>query len=192
MSLSLLTPPMVTQLHQPVSSRVLSRHQLFPSRRDILWQIQSGVVCTSTVSEDGLLIILGYWGAGDVVGHAMSQLGAYKIECLTEVEVSLLPQAQWSQAVEALLWHTQQIQELLSIVHRNPVRHRLWHFLRFLARKFGVEVEQGLLINLTLSHQEIAETINVTRVSVTRLFQKFEQEGLLLRQKRQLILLVQP
>lgn len=189
MSSSLLTPPAATELHQSSSTRLLKRHQLIPSRSDLLWQIKRGVVRTTTVSEDGMLIVLGYWGAGDIIGHAMSQIESYQIECLTEVEASVLPQAQWSQAIDALLGHIQQVQELLIIVHQNPAQHRLWQFLSFLAQKFGVEVEQGVLINLNLSHQAIAETINVTRVTVTRLLQTFEYEGLLLRQKRQLILL---
>ncbi len=169
MSFSLLTPPALTQLHQPSSTRVLKRHQLIPSRHDLLWQIERGVVRTTTVTENGMLIVLGYWGVGDIVGHAMSQLGAYQIECLSEVEASVLPQAQWSQALDALVKHIQQIQELLMIVHQNPVQHRLWQFLSFLAGKFGVEVEQGQLINLNLSHQAIAETINATRKSGIKL-----------------------
>ncbi len=189
MSFSLLTPPAATELHQPNNLRVLKRHQLIPSRRDLLWHIERGVVRTTTVTEDGLLIILGYWGAGDVVGHAMSQLESYQIECLSEVQVSLLPQAQWNQEVDALLRHIKQLEQLLSIIHHRPVQQRLWQFLTFIAQKFGVKVEQGILINLNLSHQAIAETINVTRGTVTRLFQKFEDEGLLLRQQRQLILL---
>ncbi len=189
MPFSLLTPPAATELHQPVTTRVLKRHQLIRSRHDILWRIERGVVRTTTVTEDGLLIVLGYWGAGDIVGHAMSQLYAYQIECLSEVEVSLLPQAQWNQSVDALLGHIQQVQELLRIIHQHPIQRRLWQFLTYLAQKFGVEVEQGVLINLNLSHQAIAETINVTRVAVTRLLQTFEHEGLLLRHKRQLILL---
>jgi CRP-like cAMP-binding protein len=188
MPLSLLSPPAAIELHQPNVTRILKPYQLFPSSRDSLWQIQRGIIRTTTVTEDGRLIVLGYWGAGDIVGHAMSQLYAYQIECLTEVEVSLLRQAQWSQSVDALLGHIHQVQEFLSIVHQKPTERRLWQFLNFLARKFGVEVEQGMLIDLNLSHQAIAETINATRVTVTRLLQKFEDEGLLLRQKKQLIL----
>lgn len=186
---SLLTLPPATELHQSSSTRVLKRNQLIPSYCDLLWRIEQGVVRTTTVTEDGLLIILGYWGMGDIVGHAMSQLYAYQIECLTEVEVSLLPQAQWSQAIDALLGHIQQVQELLRIIHQHPIQRRLWQFLTFLAGKFPVEVEQGVLINLNISHQAIAETINATRVTVTRLLQMFEHEGRILRQQRQLILL---
>lgn len=189
MSLSLLTLPAATELNQPNGTRVFKHHQFLPPRRDLLWRIKRGAVRTTTVSEDGMLIILGYWGAGDIVGHAMSQLKAYQIECLTQVEVSLLPQAQWSQAGDSLLGHIQQVEKFLRLIHQNPVQQRLWQLLNFLAQKFGVKVEQGQLISLNLSHQAIAETINVSRVTVTRLLQKFEQEGLLLRQQRQLILL---
>ena len=189
MSLFLLTPPAAIGFHPPIETRVLKRHQLLPTRCDSLWRVERGFVRTTTVTENGILIALGYWGAGDVVGHAMSQVVPYQIECLTEVEVSLLPQEQWSQSVDDLLKHIHQVQELLSIIHQKPIQRRLWQFLSFLAQKFGVEIEQGVLIDLNLSHQAIAETINVTRVTVTRLLQTFEHEGLLLRQQRQLILL---
>ena len=189
MSLFLLTPPAAIGFHPPIETRVLKRHQLLPTRCDSLWRVERGFVRTTTVTENGILIALGYWGAGDVVGHAMSQVVPYQIECLSEVQVSLLPPAQWNQQFDALLRHIQQLEQLLSIIHHSPVQQRLWQFLTFIAQKFGFEVEQGVLINLNLSHQAIAETINVTRVTVTRLFQQFEHEGLLLRLKRQLILL---
>lgn len=189
MSSSLLTPPLATNLRPPNDFRVLNRHQLLPSRRDLLYQVERGFVRSTTVNEDGRLLVLGYWGAGDIVGHALSEIDSYQIECLTEVEVSLLPQAQWNQSVDALVKHIQQLEKLLSILSHNPNERKLWHFLSFLGQRFGVKVEQGRLIPLVLSQEEIADTINVTRVTVTRLIQQFEQEGLLLRQKRQLILL---
>lgn len=189
MSFSLLTPPAAYELHQPNSTRVLKRHQLIPSRCDSLWRIECGFVRTTTVNEDGALIVLGYWGGEDIVGHAMSQVEAYQIECLTPVEVSLLPQEQWNQSVDALVKHIQQLEELLSILSHHPAQQKLWKFLKFLGQRFGVEVEQGRLIPMLLSHEEIAETINTTRVTVTRLLQTFEYEGKLLRQKKQLILL---
>lgn len=189
MSSSLLATPALTQLHQSPIVKVLNRHQLLPSRRDLLYQIECGFVRTTTVTEDGMPIVLGYWGVGDVLGHAFSKSEPYQIECLTKVEVSLLPQAQWSQSVDALVEHIQQLEQLLSILSCNPAQQKLWNFLSFLGQRFGVEVEQGRLIPLLLSHEEIAQTVNTTRVTVTRLIQQFEQEGLLLRQKRQLILL---
>ena len=88
--------------------------------------------------------------------------------------------------MEAMLSYIQQIEELLSIIHRKPVSLRLWQFLNWLGQKFGRDVDRGQLIDITLTHQEIAEVINITRVSVTRILQQFEEEGIIIRHKRQL------
>ena len=80
------------------------------------------------------------------------------------------------------------MEELLSIVHRKPVSLRLWQFLIWLGEKFGRDVDLGKLIDIAVTHQEIAEVINTTRVSVTRMLQQYEEEGLLTRRQRRIIL----
>jgi CRP-like cAMP-binding protein len=94
----------------------------------------------------------------------------------------------WHQHTNALLSHIQNSEELLSIVHRKPISLRLWQFLIWLSEKFGRNVEQGKLIDLNVTHQEISEVLNTTRVTVTRLLQQFEEEKALVRYKRRIIL----
>lgn len=172
----------------PLNQRVFSRRELIPPRQDVLWRIERGAVRTVTWSEQGTLITLGYWGTGDIVGHPLSRVKPYQIECLTSVEMIILPSELWYQALDAMLFHIQQAEELLSIVHRKPVSLRLWQFLVWLGQKFGRDVDQGRLIDLGVTHQEMAEVINTTRVSVTRMLQQFEEEGMLLRHERRLVL----
>ncbi len=172
----------------PLNVRLFGRRELIPPRNDVLWRIERGAIRTLTWSEDGTYITLGYWGAGDVVGHPMSKIRPYQIECLTGVEVTLLPPNIWHQSVDKLLSHIQQTEELVSIVHRKPISDRLWEFLVWLSNKFGRDVENGRLVDLRVTHQEIAEVLNTTRVTVTRLLQTFEEEGLIVRHKRRLIL----
>lgn len=179
-----------SSLQPPLTQRIFSRHDLVPLRQDVLWRIERGVIRTVTWSEQGTLITLGYWGAGDVVGHPLSRVIPYQIECLTSVEATILPSELWHQTINAMLSHIQQSEELLSIVHRKPVSLRLWQFLVWLSQKFGRDVDQGRLIDLGITHQEMAEVINTTRVSVTRLLQQFEEQGMLLRHQRRLILYV--
>ena len=174
-------PPLLTQ-------RLFSRRDLIPSRDDVLWQIERGAVRTLTWSEQGTLISLGYWGVGDIVGIPLSRVKPYQIECLTSVETSILPAELWYQAVDAMLLHIQQAEEILNIVHRKPVALRLWQFLLWLSQKFGRDIDQGRLIDLGVTHQELAEVLNTTRVSVTRMLQQFEEEGVLLRHERRLVL----
>ena len=184
MTVSALTPT----LPSPLNHRVFSRRELIPPRQDVLWRIERGAVRTVTWSEQGTLITLGFWGTGDIVGHPLSRVKPYQIECLTSVEMSIIPSELWYQALDAMLFHIQQAEELLSIVHRKPVSLRLWQFLVWLGQKFGRDVAHGRLIDLGVTHQEMAEVINTTRVSVTRMLQQFEEEGILLRHERRLIL----
>lgn len=168
--------------------RLFTRRELIPYEKDVLWRIERGAVRTLTWSEDGIFMALGYWGTGDVVGHSLTRVQPYQIECLTSVEVSILPAHLWHQYSDAFLSHIQDSEEILSIVNLKPMSLRLGKFLIWLSRKFGRDVEQGRLIDLNVTHQEISEVLNTTRVTITRILQEFEEQELLLRYKRRIIL----
>jgi len=170
------------------TQELFNRRDKIPPGSDVLWLIQHGAVRTLTWSEEGTAITLGYWGPGEIVGYPLPQLQPYEIQCLTSAELSPLPPALWSQSVDAVVCHIQQTEKLLSIVHLNPVSLRLWQSLVWLSDRFGRDVDQGRLINLPLTQQEIAEAIATTRATVTRLLQQYKSEGRLLQHKRQLII----
>lgn len=169
--------------------RSFSCRDLIPLQSDVLWHITWGAVRTLTWNEEGTPTTLGYWGPGDVVGQPLSRIQPYQIECLTSVEVELIPSHQCQRAINALLSHIQQSEELLSIVRNEPMHCRLQQLLLWLARKFGRRVPSGMLIDLRLTHQAIAESIGTTRVTVTRLLNQFEKEGIIARPKRHFIVL---
>ena len=58
---------------------------------------------------------------------------------------------------------------------------RLTKLLVWLAQKFGTQVLQGVLINLRLTHQELADMIGSTRVTVTRLLNQLDKEKIIVR-----------
>lgn len=166
-----------------------ARRSLLPLGQDYLWRIETGVVRTLTWLADGTNVTLGLWGSGDVVSRALSKAEPYQIECLTPVEATLLPLDRWNSVNEALIHHIQQFQEFLEILHCRSVEASLLRLLIWLAKKFGHQVEQGQLIELRLTHQEIAETIGTTRVTVTRLLNDFEKQGLIERLPHKFIVL---
>jgi CRP-like cAMP-binding protein len=159
-----------------------------PLRKDVLWRIDRGIVRTLTWNEEGTFTTLGYWGLGDVVGYPLSKIQPYQIECLTSVEATIILPHLWNEETNALLCHIQQAEELLSILHQKPTSLRLWQFLLWLSEKFGRDLEKGRLIDLNITHQDISEVLNTTRVTVTRLLQKFAAEGKILRHKRSIVL----
>ncbi len=132
---------------------------------------------------------LGLWGPGDIVGRVLSQANPYRIECLTPVEAKLLPASRWDEATEKMILHIQRSGELIEILHSRSAESSLLRLLGWLAKRFGQEVEQGQLIDLRLTHQDIAELIGSTRVTVTRLLSDLEKQGIIQRVQRQFIVL---
>ncbi|HLO47326.1 MAG TPA: Crp/Fnr family transcriptional regulator [Kamptonema sp.] len=170
----------------PIRPTEMSRHQFarrspLPNSQLFLWQIETGAVRTLTWLEDGTIVPLGIWGPGDVVGKAMSKCDPYQIECLTKVEVTALPTDGWYNTRDVLLAHLQQAEEFMLIRGYKKVDAMLYHLLAWLAKKFGSQVKHGQLIDLGLTHQDIAEFLGTTRVTITRALNNFEQQGLINR-----------
>jgi CRP-like cAMP-binding protein len=157
-----------------------SRREHLPNKQNALWQIETGVVRTMTWLEDATIVTLGLWGPGNVVGKPLSKCDPYQIECLTKVEATLLSVDRGLNR-EVLLYHLQQAEELTLIRAGKRVDSMLYQLLIWLAKKFGSEVEQGHLIDLGLTHQDIAELLGISRVTVTRTLGIFEQQGVIQR-----------
>ncbi|KGF72671.1 Crp/Fnr family transcriptional regulator [Neosynechococcus sphagnicola sy1] len=175
--------------HRKVHRRFARRSLLPALPSNLLWKIEVGVVRTLTWLEDGTVITLGLWTAGDIVGDVLSRIDPYQIECLTAVEVELLTVDYWSQEIGGLISHHQQTEELMLIRSSKRVDEMILKILLWLGQKFGRAVEEGRLIDLRLTHQHLAELLGTTRVTVTRALNQFEQEGLIKRLPSHLIIL---
>jgi len=152
------------------------RREHLPLRENSLWQIEAGAVRTYTLTEDGTVIALGFWGLGDTVGQPLALIQPYETECLTDVRVRAIQFKEYGHLNQVLLSHLYQTQILLRL-RSGQIHQRLQQLLDWLADKFGRESEQGQLIQLRLTHQDIADTLGTTRVTVTRLLGQFEQQG---------------
>jgi CRP-like cAMP-binding protein len=169
----------LTQVSTQNNRQNFSRRSLLPIKKNALWQIESGFVMTYTYLEDGTTVALGLWGPGDVVGEPLSKMKPYQMECLTTVEATIVPVDDWHQFTEILLDHIHQAEELMLIRSNKKVETMLMQLLAWLSKKFGSEVEQGRLIDMRLTHEDLAALISSTRVTITRLLGQLEQEGLI-------------
>lgn len=174
--------------HKDVYSRLriitFSKGQFIPQTADKLWLLKKGAVKTLTGSEVGKTTILGYWGEGDVVGSSLSKVNTYKVQCLNTVEAISVPLEQGSFLFKEISHCIQQTDELLRIIRTEKMHSRLSSLLIWFASKFGSQVLQGTLINIRLTHQELAEIMGATRVTVTRLLNQLEQEEMITRPRR--------
>ncbi len=154
------------------------RRETIPLNQNTLWQIESGVVRTATWGTDAGIVPLGFWGTNDIIGLPLSHIAPYQIDCLTDVTVCILSNES-PYPLDAMISHIQQMEELLRMMHSSSVEQRLLKFLFWFADKFGQDTNDGQIIKIRLTHQEIAEVIGSTRVTVTRLLQKFQSERML-------------
>lgn len=187
--LTQLKPNNVTFL-KPVhiSQHHFKRREFIPARPNQIWQIEQGFVRTLTWDTEGSVATLGLWGPGDIVGAPLTQADPYSIICLSPVVAQRwVNRCHWS--IESILSHGQQTEALLQIIRSKRICDRLYQFLLWLAQRFGHRTDQGLAIDLQITHQEIAETLGTSRVTITRLLKQLQQEGVIYRSRKRYLLL---
>jgi CRP-like cAMP-binding protein len=163
-----------------LSDRQFDRGQFIPSNRDTYWRIQSGFVRTLTWDADGTLTTLGIWGAGDVISHNFSAISPYEMECMSAVKAVLISPG--IELTQILLAHCRCTEELLSITHTRQIGNRLVRLLQWLGNRFGQPTIEGALqITLRITHQQLAEILGTTRVTVTRLLGVLQKENVVKR-----------
>ncbi len=162
------------------------------------WQIQSGVIRTVSWDLDGHLRVLGLWGKGDLLGRSSSRITPHQLECLSNATFTRLTNLQ--QLPDLLLQRQQTIEELLNFAYCRNVGDRLMQMLTWLGDRFGCasqvktdqgQIVSGRLIEVQLTHQQLADLTGSTRVTVTRLLSFLEQDNRILRLRRGQFLIVQ-
>ena len=70
-----------------------------------------------------------------------------------------------------------QSEALLALLGLRRIEDRVRGFLELLANDYGQPCEQGLRLQIKLTHQELASTLSTTRVTVTRILGALRDEG---------------
>lgn len=176
----------IDRLQQLAGIQFNRRYYLSTSPQQFWW-LKSGVVRTLTYQDDGTIIALGLWGPGDLVGPSLSRISPYLVEAITDVEAVSITEADWQPPPELLIRYWQQTEILLLARANRRADVALLEVLQWLAHRFGLQVEQGALINLKITHQDLADLSGLSRVTVTRLLSQLEDQQLIHRKSRQLI-----
>jgi CRP-like cAMP-binding protein len=148
------------------------------------WAIESGIVRAITWDPDGTIYTIGFWGPGDIVSRSLISVSPFQVECLSLVHADPSAAADSFKNLETNYCQTG---ELLSIVQKRCTGSRLLLFIEWFNRRFSTISEEGEFHTYRLTHQEFAESICTTRVTVTRLLQNYEREGLIERSKRYIL-----
>ena len=170
-----------------------------------IYALTKGKVKLTQVTPDGQQIILHYVNPGAAFGVAavLSEIhypvsaqavGDCQALVWDEVAMNRLVE-RWPRiainALHILTNHTRDFQHKIRELSTERVERRIARTLLRLAQQTGRKVEAGVLIDLVITRQDLAEMTGTTRYTVSRIFQQWEKKGLI-RSKREQIIISYP
>ncbi len=167
-----------------------------------MYIILSGRVKLSQVTQAGEQVIVGYCGAGDGLGI---------IVALSEIDYPLSAEAVTD--CQAICWQREQMKQLMLVHPRlaingmgmiaqrfvklqdryrdiatRQVEQRVARALLRLVRQFGKKLDQGVLIDMPLSRQDLAQMTGTNVYNVSRILSKWERAEWIASQRQRVVL----
>ena len=168
----------------------------------MLYVITAGRVKLSQVTADGQQVIVAYFGPGEGLGIIMAlneqpyPLSAEAIEPCVAIgwrrEVMLQLMAGNAQlALNGMHMVGQrfaQMQSRFQELATQRVERRVARALLRLVRQFGRRVDEGVLIDIAISREELAQMTGTNLYNVSRILSKWEQSGWIVSARKRIIL----
>ncbi|MFS8885857.1 Crp/Fnr family transcriptional regulator [Synechococcus sp. H70.2] len=175
---------LLEDLYRGRSLSSYSPRQIIPLPPEEWVVVCRGVVQLSTVYTNGSEAILGFAGPSMPLGSPLTRLDPYQAKALTAVDVLRLSSAEVEASetlsqglLKQLVRRLRQTEALLALAGRRRVEERLRQLLVLLAVELGSPLSTGVRLQVRLAHQDLANTIGTTRVTITRLLNRFRQQG---------------
>jgi CRP-like cAMP-binding protein len=160
------------------------------------WQVERGVIQLSRTDLNGDEVTLGWATSNTSFGVGLSENTHYQAQALSDVSLrwfsqnEILNSANLSRIfLEQLNRRIGKTEELLAIASTRRVEDRLMQLLLFLQAEMGESVAEGTRLMVRFTHQNLANAICTTRVTVTRLLKDFQlNQAIVFDSKRHIIL----
>jgi PAS domain S-box-containing protein len=158
--------------------------EIIPLKPQIIWQACQGIVKLSTLCENGEQVIVGLAGPLMPFGLDLTSLKTYQATALSEVQLvcfSLTDLANSLELAQMILpqinQRLRQTEAFLAISGQRQVKQRFHNLLQLLKQEIGQPVKQGTRLSVRLTHQDLADACSTTRVTITRLLGKLQEQG---------------
>lgn len=169
----------------------------------MLYVILAGRVKLSQVTSEGHQVIVDYFGPGEGLGIIMA-LNELPYP-LTAEAIEPCSAAGWSREtmLDLMQGNAQlaingmnmvgrrftQMQNRFQELATQRVEQRLARALMRLVRQFGRRTEEGVLIDISLSREDLAQMTGTNLYNVSRILSKWESNGLIATGRKQVTLL---
>ena len=162
----------------------LTSGSVVPLLKNNIWLVVRGMVKLGAITVHGDELLLGFAGPNQPFGESLSTVEAYEavalsdcdLLCITTNDVEQSPQLALAM-MHAITARHSQVESLLALLGLRRIEERVRGFLELLAQVYGQPCDDGLSLNLRLTHQDIASALSTTRVTVTRVIGLLREEG---------------
>ncbi|MEP0838041.1 PAS domain S-box protein [Coleofasciculus sp. FACHB-64] len=171
-------------LKQDRPVQAYSKGEIIPLDPQNLWLVCRGLVKLSTMSDNCEEVLVGLVGPSMPFGSCLTALSTYQATAVSDVQIvniSLSEITASPHLAQTILpkinLRLRQTESLLAISGQRRLQDRLQNLLLLLKQEVGEPVPQGTRLSVRLTHQDLANACCVTRVTITRLLGKLQQEG---------------
>lgn len=138
---------------------------------DMVLSIEEGIIARMMIHQDGCEVLLGLFGKRNLIfphpaDNCYIQLVA-QTDCIVTIEPLAVTEKK-ADFTRDLRFCLQKVEAWAAMQARPHLDQRLLGILSLLAEEFGQNNEQGRVINLRLTHAQLASAIGSTRATVTR------------------------
>ena len=155
-----------------------------PLLPDHIWIVVRGIVKLSCLNEQGDDVLLAIAGPNEPFGEPLTHLDLFEATTLDHCDllglsiqdVNTKPHLS-NNLMKAMMHRTRQSEALIALLGLRGVENRVKSFLELMAEDYGQPCDQGLKLNLRLTHQEIASAVSTTRVTITKVLGQLKESG---------------
>jgi CRP-like cAMP-binding protein len=171
-----------------------------PLLRKSVWLVVRGMVKLSAISMQGDELLLGLAGPNEPFGDPLTNVQAYEARTMVDSDLLCLSCEEMAESphlaiavLQGMAARYRQSEAMLALLGLRRIEERVRGFLELLANDYGQPCDQGLRLNIKLTHQELASALSTTRVTVTRVLGSLRDEGWLhIDAQRRLVIAHQP
>lgn len=200
-----LTPKELDEARQASRRRAVPDGGYFFMQGDLaisIFVLESGKVKLSQLTLDGQQVLMGVIGPGTLFGGvAMARAEVYPVNAQAAEDstalfwhkldimglVGRIP-ALALNALQVMAAHVEEFHQRYRELATERVERRLARALLRLASQAGRKVEDGVLIDLPLSRQDLAEMTATTLFTVSRTLSQWEQQGLVVAGRERVVI----
>ena len=168
-----------------------------------LYLLVSGRVKLTMLSPEGKEKVLNILQEGDIMGEvSFFDLDPHPItaEAMEDARIVIIPRERLEdiitkkpglalKIIESLAKKTRLLTSQVRELVFHDAAGRMASLLSRFADDFGVEINGGKMIDIILTHKEIANLIGSSRVTVTKIINNFIDEGVIKMHKRKIVII---